>query len=63
MRLLSQKNNYIGRLQVMHNGVWGNVCNDLFEMEEANVACWSLNYTSGAVCYALHPFPLSTGTD
>ena len=52
---------YIGRLQVQHDGVWGNVCDDLFGVDDANVACWSLNYTDGAICYADRPFPSSSG--
>ena len=45
----------------MHNGQWGNVCDDLFGIDDANVACWSLNYTDGAICYANSPFPSSSG--
>ena len=52
---------YIGRLQVQHNGIWGHVCDDLFGLDDANVACWSLNYTAGAICYANRPFPPSSG--
>ena len=53
---------YIGRLQVFHNGEWGSVCNDIFGMEEANLACNGLNYTEGAVCYATSTlFPPSRG--
>ena len=64
MRLLSQNpltEPYIGRLQVYHDGQWGNVCDDLFGAGDADVACLSLNYTDGAICYANRPFPPSSG--
>ena len=64
MRLLSQNQvtqPYIGRLQVYHDGQWGNVCDDYFRAVDADVACLSLNYTDGAICYANSPFPPSSG--
>ena len=44
-----------------HDGQWGNVCDDLFRSDDADVACLSLNYTDGAICYANSPFPPSSG--
>jgi len=33
-----------GRLEVKYNGVWGTVCDDLFEDVDAKVACYMLGY-------------------
>ena len=41
---------FMGRLEVFHNNVWGTVCDDLFFRTEANVVCGMLNYTDGALC-------------
>ncbi|XP_071953930.1 scavenger receptor cysteine-rich domain-containing protein DMBT1-like isoform X2 [Antedon mediterranea] len=39
IRLAGGKNQLEGRLEVLHDGLWGTVCSDYFEMATANVAC------------------------
>lgn len=53
VRLISPSPAYdfLGRVEVLHSGVWGTVCDDRFGSSEANVVCQMLNYTRGAACY------------
>lgn len=47
---------YIGRLEVNYNEEWGTVCNYYFGKVEADLACYGLNYTNGAICSATYGF-------
>ncbi|XP_052268580.1 uncharacterized protein LOC127869962 [Dreissena polymorpha] len=39
IRLVSQVNNYQGRVEFQYYGVWGTVCNKHFDQEDARVVC------------------------
>ncbi|XP_037624862.1 galectin-3-binding protein A-like [Sebastes umbrosus] len=48
VRLVGGKNNSEGRVEIFHDGVWGTVCKDEFEMIDAHVVCRQLHFP-GAV--------------
>ena len=54
---------YEGRVEVFHFGFWGTICDDQFDMNDANVICRQLGYTEGAkeALTAGHKFGAGTG--
>ena len=48
MRLINGQDAHEGRVMILYAGVWGAICNDLFNLSAANVVCRQLGYP-GAV--------------
>lgn len=60
LRLVGGASQYEGRVEVLHNGEWGTVCNDDWDITDANVACRQLGY--GRALFASATFGGGSGT-
>ena len=51
VRLASGPTKYEGRVEVYHNGVWGTVCDDSWDLNDAQVVCNELDLGNAIVAF------------
>jgi len=60
-RLLDGDYTWQGRVEILYNGTWGSVCDDAWDVEDANVVCTQLGFIRAVSAPRFSPFGQSSG--
>ncbi|XP_033636798.1 receptor-type tyrosine-protein phosphatase delta-like [Asterias rubens] len=61
VRLVGGSASFEGRVEVFHDGQWGTVCDDFWNITDANVVCRQLGYVEAASAWQNAHFGAGTG--
>ena len=61
VRLVEGNSPNRGRVEILHNGVWGTICHDYWEMPDANVLCRQLGFEGALVALRSAAYGKGTG--
>jgi len=53
LRLFDRRSENVGRLEVQVNGVWGTVCSNSWDKDDADVACRQLGFSRAYSTYLM----------
>ena len=61
VRLVGGSHVYEGRVEIYHSGVWGTVCDDYWNINDANVVCRQLGFSGAQSAGGNHLFSAGSG--
>ncbi|NP_999647.2 scavenger receptor cysteine-rich protein [Strongylocentrotus purpuratus] len=61
VRLVGGSNEAEGRIEIQHNGVWGTICDDSWDINDANVVCRMLGFQGASGALGSARFGQGTG--
>lgn len=56
IRLIGGSHSWMGRLEILHNSVWGTVCDDLWSDQNSQVVCRQLGFSTASASYRKNAF-------